>query len=223
MHEPERLLIPLHPDNTVPQQYPVTLYFEAHYDENKIWSYIQDVRARAIMQRRTKHGRETADKATQSEEAYWQRLNELRRSSAAFFLDQGIVPDLIVDPPSNTGYHRPYLSAFLTAYPHADYCYLFKKDITLESGTGKTSFMQMHEGTELRHRDDVDLAAKKTVLIVDDIFSKGLVAAVTIHKVKPLVNPDAAFLLFCPLRLPSRNPADELEEMMARMSAVAGF
>lgn len=211
--------IPIHPDATAPAQYVLGLHFLEEYKEGLL-SYIQDVRARAIQSRQVRFGRETASAALNFERRYWENLEDSCDRLVEQVRDSDF--DLIVDPPSNTGYHRPYLSALQRAYPHAAYCYLLKNSPGLESGPGEIRFTDLDHGTEFRFRTDDNLLERKSILIVDDILSKGLTAAVVVHKVRPHVHPEARFTLACPLRLPSEKETENLQAMIEEMGQKSG-
>lgn len=124
--------------------------------------------------------------------------------------------DLIADPPSNTGYHRPYLAALHEAFPKSAYCYCVK-DRHLEAGAGKLPFADLEQGMQLRSRADDTLGDRRSILIADDIFSNGLTASVVIRKLRQHVHADALYTLACPLRLPAKNDADELQRRIDAM------
>ena len=208
--------VPIHPDETVETQYLIDLHFLEEYKDKRLLSYIQDVRSRAIMVRRTAGNRETAGMSCRHEAEYWKRLGESCERLVEEVRTAGVAFDLIADPPSNTGYHRPYLTALQQAFPQAAYCYCVK-DKKLEAGTGEIGFAALNDGTQFRRRDDDDLSGMRSILIVDDVFSNGLTSSVVVHKLRPHVHPDARFTVACPLRLPAKNEADELQQMLDAM------
>jgi hypothetical protein len=96
----------------------VDLFFEHDYGEgNRPFDYIQMVRSRAFF---------VHAEPARIERDYWNGLEAGQRQFAeGVRMALGEV-DMIIDPPSRSTLHRPYLSALLDAYPDVPWLYLLK-------------------------------------------------------------------------------------------------
>jgi len=84
-----------------PLQIRYRLCFDQYFQNGRgRFDYLHFVRSRGLF---------TLPGYRQIEEAYWLDL-ERNRTDFASQLNESF--DLLVDPPSNSGYHRPFLSAF---------------------------------------------------------------------------------------------------------------
>ena len=100
-----------------PVNYRFQLYYDQDYQYGKgKYDYLHLVRSRRLF---------TVDGHMKLEEDYWAGL-ERNRSEFAGGLSEDF--DLIVDPPSNSGYQRPFLSAFLRQRGLAGPCVRFIKE-----------------------------------------------------------------------------------------------
>jgi hypothetical protein len=104
--------------------------------------------------------------------------------------------DLIVDPPSTRGYHRPYLSAFKQVYPHA-FWLMFGK--TAPPAPGPIQLLGWSST-----RKEVKAPDIHEILIVDDVYATGATAAriVEFLRQKPLPG-DGHFHIAAPLLIPA--------------------
>ena len=129
------------------------------------------------------------------EEDYWQSLNGLRQQFAIDCEDVIGNVDLIIDPPSTRGYHRPFLSAFKQVYPHAFWLMLGK---TTPPNPNPVDLLGCSH-----IRQEVNAPDMHNILIVDDVFSTGGTAAriVDFLMQKPLPD-DVCFHIAAPLRIP---------------------
>jgi hypothetical protein len=199
----------------------ITVTFDLIYLEEYqylgLLSYIQDVRSRAILIRTVGGERETATQAFQQEARYWEQLTESTQKLVAEVSRLRTDFDLIVDPPSNTGYHRPYLAAFRTVFPNALSCY-FVKTKSIEAGSNSVSFADLSAKTDVRKRPYDNLRECKSILIVDDIFSTGLTSSVIVQKLSSIVHENAQFTVACPLKMSAQNHPDNLHAIIAEMA-----
>jgi hypothetical protein len=176
-------------------RYGVELLFEHDYGGGgQPFDYLHMVRSRALLVR---------GDSSRLEKDYWDNLEPRRRRFAAEVKALAGDVDLVIDPPSRNTLHRPYLAAVLDAYPEAPWLYFLKnQDVqalhdNLEAMRG--AFAGPREGDRPMRKKKAELSR---VLIVDDVFSEGNVAAVVIEKLLAAgVPPEARFLLACPLRV----------------------
>lgn len=128
------------------------------------------------------------------EEAYWSNLETNRW---AFVDGLGEQFDLIVDPPSRSGYHRPYLSAFLSRQPDVR-CVRFMKSEPVKSAP--VNMPRLREVVSTVEKSD--LSEFRNVLLVDDVFSTATIAAVGLEKLREAgLSQQAQITVACPLWL----------------------
>lgn len=188
---------------TLPNNVTVDLYY-AHDYPGGPFDYFQHARTHTLFRMKNLH---------QIEEAYWDGLQQNRTA----FANQ-IVPgfDLIIDAPSNSGWHRPFVSAVRARFP-AIPCISFIKDPI--NAAIIRAYQNLVPG----------LAQATRVLIVDDLYSTGTMAAAIIHRLHGYgLDPAVPFDLACPLRIPPQpggsfdDIADAVEAMNQEDAAQEG-
>jgi hypothetical protein len=181
------------------------LYYGHDYQSGAgAFDYLHRIRTRAVFA--NAHG-------AFAEEEYWNQLQQ-RRTLFANGLAGHEAIDLIVDPPSNSGYHRPFLGAFLRRIGFAKRMVRFIKDTSVSSFPANIA--QLREHCRLYGEPPYGLEGFGNVLIVDDVFSTGTIVSVTIEKLIEAGLPqDAAFTLACPLRIPPPEPPIDPDELNA--------
>lgn len=148
-----------------------------------------------------------------AEEEYWNQLQQ-RRTQFANGLAGYEAIDLIVDPPSNSGYHRPFLGAFLRRIGFEKHMVRFIKDTAVSSSPA--TIAQLREHCRLFGQPPYELEGFGNVLIVDDVFSTGTIVSVAIEKLIAAGLPqDAAFTVACPLRMLPPEPPIDPDELNA--------
>ena len=184
----ERLSVPLVGNG--PKQ-TIDLFWAAHYADRTILNVLQWIR----------DGRLAGMPEQQEAEAmYWARLDGFRGRLAGFFRDRGFRFDLIADPPSRGGQHRPYLDAFRTLWPKAVGCY-FVKHRPVNSGDPGTTLKSLRRAISLGPLPKPGAVKRaERVLIVDDVIATGRTIAVLVEKLRPVIGPAATFTVVCPLR-----------------------
>jgi adenine/guanine phosphoribosyltransferase-like PRPP-binding protein len=153
-------------------------------------SYLQAVRSGTLFVA-DRHGLENQ---------YWSELERVRTNFAQAVVAQGGSFDLIVDPPSRSGLHRPYLVAMRQLCPTVEHC-RFVKRRDVSSGESGTSRDDLAQAIEIRGAGEADALKPSKVLIVDDVFATGRTAAVLIDALTPLVAPGAEYTLACVIRV----------------------
>lgn len=144
------------------------------------------------------------------EENYWSRLPSLRESFATYV--QGEF-DLIIDVPSNSGYHRPYLSALLAKRAGLRCVGLLK---STHHHAAPEKFAALLAACTFVKDHDANLGSHHSVLIVDDVYSTGTTARVTITKLLGAGLPrDASIRVACPLRVSVDPYVKDVCEMMS--------
>jgi hypothetical protein len=126
------------------------------------------------------------------EESYWHDLDATRVAFAAAVA--AVLPDvdMLVDPPSTRGFHRPFLSSFKQTYNVP--CLMLRK-------TGQAPPAAPVAALGMTpNQAAVPPADMHTILIVDDVYSKGSTAARVIDFLQgfPLPN-DVQFHIAAPL------------------------
>jgi len=192
---------PLQPDPTHNDLYPVELLFLTRYIPwDHPCSYIQHVRERKVYVYEYADA-ELRGKIRQQETDYFAQLETLRRSFADETCNAIPLVDLIVDPPSNSHLHRPYLAAIRDRLPDVgSVCFVKHKAIS-SSGKGCT-VDDLYRTMQPRAHEEVDvrLKDKRRVLIVDDAFASGKTAAAVIRHLKPRMSEaETQFIVACPL------------------------
>jgi adenine/guanine phosphoribosyltransferase-like PRPP-binding protein len=176
-------------------------YLTVYNGGRVVFDYLHLVRSRGL---------QTRSNAAAMEEDYWFRLAKLRETFAAAI--QGDF-DLLIDVPSNSGYHRPYLSAVLSKYSQVR-CVRFRKDSYLcanpencDALVSTCHFIKDH---------DKDLANHHRVLIVDDVYSTGTTARVVITKLLGAgLAPNSSVVVACPLRVVVDESAKAFGDILA--------
>jgi hypothetical protein len=146
------------------------------------------------------------------EEEYWAKLDAFRNQ---FANDIPGSYDLLVDPPSSSGYHRPYLSAYKVVAPQVQWVYFWKNKpikadindldplratVVLADSRCKGNFKK------------VPPKACQKIIIVDDVFATGATATVIIEKLWAAGIPMTVELsIACPLRIPPDVQGKKLE------------
>jgi hypothetical protein len=165
------------------------------------FDYLHRVRTRAIAKSANGHI---------PEEAYWRNLNNLR-TQFADLLPNPLAFELIVDPPSNSGYHRTFLSACHSRIGLAKRMIRFVKDTHVSSSPENINALREHcHIVQPLGEPAPNLAGFHNVLVVDDVYSTGTILTVVIEKLRAAGLPaDAAITLACPLRIhPPEPPID---------------
>ena len=162
------------------------------------FDYLHRVRTRAIA---------TSANGYIPEEAYWRNLNNLRTQFAGLLPDP-LMFDLIVDPPSNSGYHRTFLSACHSRIGLAKRMIRFVKDTHVSSSPENIDALREHcHIVQPLGEPAPNLVGFHNVLIVDDVYSTGTILTVVIEKLRAAGLPVAAAItLACPLRVPLPEP-----------------
>jgi hypothetical protein len=176
-----------------PSPFSYRLCFD-HYFRNGAgtYDYLHFARSRGLF---------TLANAKQLEETYWRDL-ERNRSAFAAQLQEPF--DLLVDPPSNSGYHRPYLSAFVRQLPRIP-CLRFLKNTAERAHPDNIGILRAC--IKAMGSPQGQIGGITNVLIVDDVFSSGTIVTVVIEKLFEYGLPkDATITLACPLRMPPLDP-----------------
>lgn len=146
------------------------------------------------------------------EEAYWADLDKYRHQFAA------AIPgayDLLVDPPSTSGYHRPYLSAFKQRHPNLQWVYFWKnKPVKADINNMDELRKEVVYAAQRSKGSYKGIPAPKCqrIIIVDDVYASGVTAAVIVEKLWGLGVPKTAEItIACPLRVPLQMQGQKLE------------
>jgi hypothetical protein len=207
----------MHSDNQIaetvvppaPTPIPYTLLFEEYFSNGTgKYDYLHLVRSRHLF---------LMTQGRQIEERYWNDLNTNRHSFARQLTGTF---DLLVDPPSNTGYHRPFFSAVAAQHQGIQRVH-FKKDTSEQSQPSKLNWLRA--GVAAIGQSQGRLGGCNDVLIIDDVFSTGTIATVVIEKLLEAgLSEQARITLACPLRMPPTDPltadADAIERMVSEMA-----
>lgn len=162
---------------TLPNNVSADLYYGHDYPGG-VYDYIQLARAHSLLIKQSIHN---------IEETYWLNLQKYR---TAFANQIPAVFDLIVSAPSNSGWHLPFVSAVREGHPKTP-CIYFIKD-PKNSGAVK-AFADRFTG----------LGAAQNILIVDDVYSTGKIAASVVDKLQQYgTRQTASYMIACPLRMP---------------------
>jgi hypothetical protein len=128
------------------------------------------------------------------EETFWHDLDAMRAAFAAAVV--AILPDvdMLVDPPSTRGYHRPFLSSFKQTYNVP--CLMLQKT-RLPAAPVAALGMTPNQA-------NVPSANRQTILIVDDVYATGATAARVIDFLRKFPLPeDVQFHIAAPLLIPA--------------------
>jgi hypothetical protein len=130
------------------------------------------------------------------EENYWRWLDGFRQRFSIDCAKAIGNVDLIVDPPSTRGYHRPYLSSFKHVYPQA-FWLMFGK--TTPSHPNPIELL----GPSAQ-RKEVKAPDMHNILIVDDVFATGATAARIVDFLSQKALPNnVRFHIAAPLLIPA--------------------
>jgi hypothetical protein len=193
---------------------PVTVEYRLYYDHdyaqgNGKFDYLQLVRSRALFAKQN---------AKQLEEGYWAGLQQ-NRSDFAAGLDEPF--DLIVDPPSNSGYHRPFLSAFIAQTNFAVRVVRLIKNTHVRSCPENLG--ELRANIKFFGETPENLVDHMNVLVVDDVFSSGTIMAIVIEKlIAAGLSKDAMFTLACPLRMPPVANDPDAQAIQAMLQGAGG-
>jgi hypothetical protein len=155
------------------------------------YDYLQFVRSRGLL---------ILQDRRQFEETYWRSLEHNRTDFAAQLPDRF---DLLVDPPSNSGYHRPFLSAFARQLKGVP-CVHFLKNTHKRAHPDTVGILRAT--VKASGTIQGKLGKFINVLIVDDVFSSGTIGTVVIEKLREAGLPQTASItVACPLRMPPKD------------------
>ena len=143
------------------------------------------------------------------EERYWSSLD---RNRNGFADGVGTDYDLIVDAPSNSGHHRPFLSAVRQRCrcPFA----VLVKETHFRAEPGNLD--KLRAAIKFHGKVAGNIGDRRSVLIVDDVYCSGTIARIVIEKLLEAgLSPDANIVVACPLRMP---PKPEASDVMAAVS-----
>jgi hypothetical protein len=140
------------------------------------------------------------------EEAYWHNLEKSRHDFAAACCSAIGAVDVLIDPPSLRGYHRPYLSAFKVVYPRVHWL-VFRKNAAVNVNVGDLDGLcKAVEFVTDCPRDDIRKVRPseiKRILIADDVYATGATAAVIVEILwTKKLPPDVDVHIAAPLRIP---------------------
>lgn len=182
----------------------VEVLYLVKYNSSTAWShpccYIQHVRERKVYV----YDYEDPDlrlRMRAQEEEYYASLDRIRSDFASSVLAAEPSIDLIVDPPSNSHLHRPYLSSIRNRVPEIDSMCFVKHDHTSSSVSG-TTVDDLSRSMKPRASPEIDsrIKDKQCIVVVDDAFATGKTAAAIVQCLKRRITaPQARFLIACPL------------------------
>ncbi len=185
---------------TQPQSTQATLYYMQDFTNgNNVFDVLQGIRKLSLYAKIALWDT--------LEERYWNDLNHNRKDFAADCSQAIGQIDLIIDPPSTRGLHRPYLSAFKQPYKSVPWISL-KKTAPIDVDAQKLDELRnvVDWGADSRndpHRGALNLSSASHVLIVDDVFSSGSTAAVIVEFIRSRGVPSGAvYYVAAPLRIP---------------------
>jgi hypothetical protein len=191
---------------TQPNPTNATLHYEADYTQGGHWlDFLHLIRQGLLF---------GMQKGVSLEEDYWLNLNGFRDQFAADCGQATGSLDLLIDPPSHRGYHRPYLSAFKQVYSHA-YWLAFGKTARISADINDMDSLRKaikviadSPGTKSIKARDIG-----RLLIVDDVYATGATAAVVVEYLQSKGMPATTDVyIAAPLRIPT--------DMMNKMADV---
>jgi hypothetical protein len=163
---------------TLPNGVTAELYYMHDYGSGGAFNYIQHARTNSIFM---------VPDPPKFEEKYW---HDLEKNRSDFATQIPTEFDLIIDAPSNSGWHRPFTSAVCRVFPGIPFINFIKET----NGPGIKAFNNNVAGWD----------QAKRVLIVDDVFNPGKIAASVIDRLQQYsTNQLATFMIACPLRVPA--------------------
>lgn len=184
---------------TYPLVTPATLYYEQDYAQgNQVLDFLHLIRQGLLFT--------LPPNGDVLEEQYWHDLEPFRHRFAQACL--GVIGniDLLIDPPSSRGYHRPYVSAFKQAYPTVAWWKFDKTGSASADIKNLDALRCVTRLTMMRNKGvftEVKKGSLKRLLIVDDVFAMGCTAAVIVEKVFGMNVPSGVEIhIAAPLRIP---------------------
>lgn len=170
---------------------PATLYFEHDYSRGGHWiDYLHLIRQQSVFLHLP-----DPDKL---EEEYWSHLDTFRQQFANDCLQEIGNVDIIIDPPSIRGYHRPYLSAFKKL--NNIYWLILAKTTPADSGDIEALRKSVKVMGDSHCHKRVRSSDMHNIVIVDDVFATGNTAAVIIELLRQKKLPgDVRFHITAPL------------------------
>lgn len=187
------------------------LHFEHDYSRSFFWLEYPHVIRQRIRPARSEH-------QDLFEEAYWEKLNSFRMAFARECASRIGEIHVLVDVPSDTGFHRPYVSAFKQVYPNC-YWRRYVKATTIDPRAPRINELRRTvRFTSESDRRPIQRDEWRLVLIPDDVFATGDTARVVLEEMFPSGLPgDLVVHLACPLRIPPEmmtgaNPSEQITE-----------
>jgi hypothetical protein len=180
---------------TAPHPTNATLYYEADYDSGRHWlDYLHIIKTGLYFRPGVYPFNPDA-----YEENYWSSLDGFRHAFV------GAIPgayDLLADPPSTSGYHRPYISAFKRRNPQVAWVYFWKNQ-PIKADINKMDDLRKVVVITDSLMKGAKPAQCHRVIIVDDVYATGVTAAVMVEKLWAAGLPaKAEITVACPLRVP---------------------
>lgn len=162
-----------------------------------VFDYLHQVRTRSLFQ------------VAGREDPYWQSLETNRQR---FAKGLPLPVDVLVDAPSNSGYHRPYFSAVAAKTRHKALVH-FCKDTFVKSDPANIASLR---ASIKIFGVKPDLSSYISALIIDDVYSSGTIATVVSENLFDAGFPvNGAITIACPLRIDHDQPTlDDIESIL---------
>lgn len=176
-----------------------TLLYAHAYDftQTHLLNYLQSVRSHALA---------ISPSGGQLEQDYWDAINGMRQRVVSL-LEPPDNYDAIVDPPSLSGNHRPYLAACHKAIGRGKPIIRMIKREPVSASTHTLHAMSECCCIKDPLGQPLNIASLNSILIVDDVYATGKTVAVIVEKLRQRgLPPHVSITVACPLRVITQSP-----------------